>query len=29
MLLAVIYMCMTFIAVWAFGLIERTVPRKR
>jgi polar amino acid transport system permease protein len=29
MLLAVIYMCITFITVWAFGLVERTVPRKR
>ena len=29
MLLAVIYMCITFITVWAFGLLERTVPRKR
>ena len=29
MLLAVIYMCITFITVRAFGLLERTVPRKR
>jgi ABC-type arginine/histidine transport system permease subunit len=29
MLLAVIYMCLTFVAVWAFGYIERRVPQKR
>lgn len=29
MLLAVIYMCLTFVAVWAFGLIEKRVPQKR
>ncbi len=29
MLLAVIYMCLTFVAVWAFGAVERMVPQKR
>ena len=29
MLLAVVYMILTFIAVWAFGYIERRVPTKR
>ncbi|MFO1130544.1 MAG: ABC transporter permease subunit [Hyphomicrobiales bacterium] len=29
MLLAVIYMCLTFITVWAFNYIERKVPQKR
>ena len=29
MLLAVLYMCLTFVAVWAFGLIEKRVPQKR
>ena len=29
MLLAVIYMILTFIAVWAFGYLERRVPTKR
>lgn len=29
MLLAVVYMCLTFVAVWAFGIIERKVPQKR
>lgn len=29
MLLAVIYMCLTFVAVWAFGIIEKRVPQKR
>ncbi|MFN4143006.1 ABC transporter permease [Aestuariivirga sp.] len=29
MLLAVIYMCLTFMAVWAFGYLERMVPQKR
>jgi len=29
MLLAVIYMCLTFVAVWAFGVLEKRVPQKR
>jgi polar amino acid transport system permease protein len=29
MLLAVIYMCLTFLAVWAFSIIEKKVPQKR
>ena len=29
MLLAAIYMCITFLTVWAFGFLERMVPRKR
>jgi polar amino acid transport system permease protein len=29
MLLAVIYMCLTFIIVWGFNAIERMVPQKR
>jgi polar amino acid transport system permease protein len=29
MLLAVVYMCIAFAAIWAFGLLEKTVPRKR
>lgn len=29
MLLAVIYMCLTFIIVWIFNLLERQVPQKR
>jgi polar amino acid transport system permease protein len=29
MLLAILYMCLTFIAVWAFRVIERRVPQKR
>ena len=29
MLLAVIYMCLTFVAVWAFGFLEKRVPQKR
>lgn len=29
MLLAVIYMCLTFTIVWGFSLIERMVPQKR
>ena len=29
MLLAVIYMCLTFLTVWAFGYIEKKVPQKR
>ncbi len=29
MLLAIIYMCLTFIAVWAFGFVEKMVPQKR
>jgi ABC-type arginine/histidine transport system permease subunit len=29
MLLAVVYMFLTFIAVWAFGYLERRVPTKR
>ena len=29
MLLAVIYMCLTFVIVWAFGFLERMVPQKR
>jgi polar amino acid transport system permease protein len=29
MLLAVIYMIITFITVWAFGFLEKTVPAKR
>lgn len=29
MLLALLYMCLTFIAVWAFSVIEKRVPQKR
>lgn len=29
MLLAVIYMCLTFVIVWAFSFLERRVPQKR
>ena len=29
MLLAVIYMCLTFLTVWAFSYIEKKVPQKR
>lgn len=29
MLLAVIYMCFTFLIVWGFSLVERMVPQKR
>lgn len=29
MLLAVVYMCLTFLAVWAFSIIEKKVPQKR
>lgn len=29
MLLAVVYMCLTFLAVWAFSYIEKRVPQKR
>jgi polar amino acid transport system permease protein len=29
MLLAVIYMCLTFVIVWGFSFIERRVPQKR
>jgi polar amino acid transport system permease protein len=29
MLLALIYMCMTFLIVWAFSWVERMVPQKR
>ncbi|MCB1378027.1 MAG: ABC transporter permease [Alphaproteobacteria bacterium] len=29
MLLAIVYMCLTFLIVWAFGFFERMVPQKR
>jgi len=29
MLLAVIYMCLTFLIVWGYGFVERKVPQKR
>ena len=29
MVLAVIYMCLTFLTVWAFSYIEKKVPQKR
>ena len=29
MLLAIIYMCLTFVTVWAFGFLEKRVPQKR
>jgi polar amino acid transport system permease protein len=29
MLLAVIYMCLTFVTVWAFSFLEKMVPQKR
>ena len=29
MLLAVIYMCLTFIIVWGYSFVEKMVPQKR
>jgi len=29
MLLALVYMCMTFVIVWGFSFVEKMVPRKR
>ena len=29
MLVAIIYMCLTFLIVWGFSLIEKAVPQKR